>query len=1402
MELTNVAVSENQQLSADPLPFARSYQLEALETALKQNTIVYLETGSGKTLIAIMLLRSYAYLLRKPSPYIAVFLVPTVVLVTQQGDALMMHTDLKVGKYWGEMGVDFWDAATWKQQVDDHEVLVMTPAILLAALRHSFLHIDMIKVIIFDECHNARGRHPYASIMMEFYHPQLTRESAQLPRIFGMTASPIKSKGSSTADSYWQKIHDLENLMNSKVYTCSSESVLAEYIPFSNPKLKIYEHVDIPCTLFVTLARDLERLKEKHECSISKSNLSFMSAGSARTRLSKLHTAFLFCLSEMGAWLAFKAAEFLSREEIDFLSWGELDACAQTIVRDFSLGASKIFLARLPSGPHWSIGGDIQANADAGYLSSKVNCLLQSLLEYRDQKDLRCIIFVERIITAIVLRSLLNELLPALSGWRTEYTAGHISVVQSQSRKIQNKIVEEFRKGLVNIIVATSILEEGLDVQSCNLVIRFDPSATVCSFIQSRGRARMQNSDFLLMVRSGDDSTLTRMQNYMASGEIMRQESLRHASIPCSPLDDELYDEPCYKVESTGAVVTLSSSVSLLYFYCSRLPSDGYFKPNPRFVIDKETGTCTLQLPKNCPLQRIISVQGNSKILKQLACLKACKELHREGALTDNLVPDILEEETINKEMECKIQIIEESKYFPPEFVSHCSNESEAVYYCYLVELQHDSCNDFQLHGIILAVRTRLKCDDEILAFDLDVDRRGRLQVQLNYSKVVTLTSEEIRRCQRFQVSIFRILLDRDLIKLQDALAAVESPIGSAVSDYLLLPSLGTTPEINWKCVNSLLFPSQVLEDKHMDCCSTQDRKHSVNTKTGVVCSCMLENSLVFTPHNGHIYCITGFLDNLDCNSLLDMRTGESITYREYYKKRHGINICYEGESLLRGKHINKVHNYLQRCRTQKAKDSTDSSVELPPELCSLIMSPISISTLHTYSYVPSIMHRIESLVMASKLKRMHLDHCTLNVLIPTAKILEAMTTKKCLEKFHLESLETLGDSFLKYAASIRLFKTYENHHEGLLTVKKNQIISNAALCSLGCARKIPGFIRNEPFDLKAWIIPGDNSQVHCFDEEFLTSSDKMYSRVKHKIKSKRVADVVEALIGAYLSSGGEVAALSFMKWLGVDINFVDAPMSRHFPMNTEKLVNVRYLESLLHYKFNDPSLLVEALTHGSYMLPEIPRCYQRLEFLGDAVLDYVVTAHLYFKYPGLTPGLITDLRSASVNNECYAQSAVKAGLHKHILHASQDLQRQIFSTVEDFEKLDLVSTFGWEAETTFPKVLGDIIESLGGAIFVDSGFDKDITFQSIRPLLEPLVTPETLKPHPVRELSELCDQKGYIKKKDIVSRENGVAYITIEVEANGVTHKSTCSGRDKLMARKVASKNVLKSLKECPSNA
>lgn len=65
-----------------------------------------------------------------------------------------------------------------------------------------------------------------------------------------------------------------------------------------------------------------------------------------------------------------------------------------------------------------------------------------------------------------------------------------------------------------------------------------------------------------------------------------------------------------------------------------------YFKPVPRW--DKQTGV--LYLPKSCPVQSVC-VQGDKKTLKNIACLEACKQLHKIGALTDNLVPDIVMEE-------------------------------------------------------------------------------------------------------------------------------------------------------------------------------------------------------------------------------------------------------------------------------------------------------------------------------------------------------------------------------------------------------------------------------------------------------------------------------------------------------------------------------------------------------------------------------------------------------------------------------------------------------------------------------------------------------------------------------------------------------------------------------------
>lgn len=95
--------------------------------------------------------------------------------------------------------------------------------------------------------------------------------------------------------------------------------------------------------------------------------------------------------------------------------------------------------------------------------------------------------------------------------------------------------------------------------------------------------------------------------------------------------------------------------------------------------------------------------------------------------------------------------------------------------------------------------------------------------------------------------------------------------------------------------------------------------------------------------------------------------------------------------------------------------------------------------------------------------------------------------------------------------------------------------------------------------------------------------------RGRRKVKSKSVADAVEALISAFLSTDGEIAAIYSMNWIGIKVDFDHIPHKRHFQVQAEKLTDIQHLESLLNYSFHDPSLLVEALTHGSYMLPEIP---------------------------------------------------------------------------------------------------------------------------------------------------------------------------------------------------------------------
>ncbi|KAK1365544.1 hypothetical protein POM88_041105 [Heracleum sosnowskyi] len=146
--------------------------------------------------------------------------------------------------------------------------------------------------------------------MTEFYHLQVESSNLQLPRILGMTASLINTKG------YWKKIHELKNLMNSKVFTCSSESVITEHLAMSTLKLRSYRHMDIPYSLVEKIASELNTLKEK----------------------------------ELGLWLAIKAADTSSSKASEMFIWDKLDKCGERILTDLSSDAFKVFSSYMPSG--------------------------------------------------------------------------------------------------------------------------------------------------------------------------------------------------------------------------------------------------------------------------------------------------------------------------------------------------------------------------------------------------------------------------------------------------------------------------------------------------------------------------------------------------------------------------------------------------------------------------------------------------------------------------------------------------------------------------------------------------------------------------------------------------------------------------------------------------------------------------------------------------------------------------------------------------------------------------------------------------------------------------------------------------------------------------------------------
>ncbi|KAJ0091009.1 hypothetical protein Patl1_13738 [Pistacia atlantica] len=1008
------------------------------------------------------------------------------------------------------------------------------------------------------------------------------------------------------------------------------------------------------------------------------------------------------------------------------------------------------------------------------------------------------------------------------------YLTGSNTSVDSLAPNKQKEILESFRSGKVNLLFATDVVEEGIHVPNCSCVIRFDLPKTVRSYVQSRGRARQNNSQFILMLERGNIKQRDRLFDVIRSEQSMTDTAVSRDPDSCVLKACTLGTMNAYVVDVTGASVTADSSVNLIHRYCEKLPSDKYYTPKPifKYKSSEESYECEVTLPSNAPFQTISGPPSRNKNLsKQFVCLEACKKLHQMGALNDHLLPFIEEpsENNLNVKKNPGAGTKKRKELhgtIPIRALSGTWREKVdgVVLHAYKFDFTCNIASEIY-SGFMFLIESKL--DDDVGNFELELYLVSKtIKATVSSCGKVHLDAEQMTKAKCFQEFFFNGLFGRLFVKCKSSgknreflLQRETKSLWSPSNTYLLLPleilsiSGQESWRINWTGINACAAVVEFLK-KNSYLGSNQSNGYEGNSSPCRINSSQIEsnsadiihfancsvdakdlkNRIVLAMHTGRIYSTVEVVSNTSAESPFDgTADGASsvyTTFMDYFLKKYGIVLKHPGQPMLRLKQSHNAHNLLvnfndeggsgKALRVKKAQ----IHIYMPPEL--LITIDVPINVLKSFYLLPSLMQRLESLMLASQL-RDEIDCRSLH--IPSSLILEALTTLRCCEKFSMERLELLGDSVLKYAVSCHLFLTHPRKHEGQLTAQRKWVICNSTLHKLGADRKLQGYVRDSAFDPRRWAAPGQLCifPVPCecgvdtlevpLDGKFFTEDTKVVvgklCDMGHRwMVSKTISDCVEALIGAYYIGGGLVAALHVMKWLGIDADIepslvVEAITRASIQSYIPKTNAIKDLEKKVGYEFSVKFLLQEAITHAS--VQEF-YCYERLEFLGDAVLDLLITWHLYQSHTDIDPGDLTDLRSASVNNENFAQVAVRNNLYKHLQHCSTLLLSQITEYVKSFPNLSDTNSSG--PSTKAPKALGDLVESIVGAILIDSKLNLDEVWRICKPLLSPIVTPDKLELPPLRELNELCDSLGYfIKIKCTHKGEMVQAELTLQLE-------------------------------------
>lgn len=192
-------------------------------------------------------------------------------------------------------------------------------------------------------------------------------------------------------------------------------------------------------------------------------------------------------------------------------------------------------------------------------------------------------------------------------------------------------------------------------------------------------------------------------------------------------------------------------------------------------------------------------------------------------------------------------------------------------------------------------------------------------------------------------------------------------------------------------------------------------------------------------------------------------------------------------------------------------------------------------------------------------------------------------------------------------------------------------------------------------------------------------------------------------------------------------------------------------LQKQLNYQFHQPQLCQQALTHRSVSSKSN---YERLEFMGDALLGVIIACYLYDRFPSEDEGRLTRLRSTLVRQDSLAAIAKDLKLGEHLILGSGEMK-----------------SGGHRRES----ILADAVEALIGAIYLDSAdlnVVRDVVLKWYAPYLETLEPKDTLK-DPKTRLQELLQGKRLPLPEYTLTAAQGEAHnqtFTVECRVEGAS--------------------------------